>query len=140
MGKTSSVYPVTYNEHYTYQNEKKRLIGVPIGRLVEFFTQEFKEKVAYNPNPELDNEGNKHTPLSPEARYLRGSFYKKNTSGTGGIITYNILTSQGIGGVAGTAVAAVSDTITTTTTSSGTTSTTTTYGSTSSSSSSRRIL
>lgn len=80
LSKDASIYPVSNSEHETYLNEKKRLIALPTGRLVDFFTQEFKRLVEYTPHDELDSKGVKRTPISNAAKYIDRSTYRVTTT------------------------------------------------------------
>lgn len=80
LTKNQSITAVTNLEHETYVNDKKRLIGVPIGRLVEFFELEFKDLVKYHPNSELDKSGNKKTPISSGSEFIDRFYYRRDGS------------------------------------------------------------
>lgn len=68
--ETDSIYPVSNYEHEQYLNEKKRIIKLPNPTMVNLITEEFEQLVAYEQNAEMDDLGNKKTPMSVAARFL----------------------------------------------------------------------
>ncbi len=68
--ETDSIYPVSNYEHEQYLNEQKRLIKLPTPTVVNLITEEFEKLVAYEQNAEMDDLGNKKTPMSVAARFL----------------------------------------------------------------------
>ena len=68
--ETDSIYPVTNYEYENYLNEKKRQILIPIAQMVDIVQEEFEKLVAYKNHDEIDDAGNKKTPLSIAARFL----------------------------------------------------------------------
>tara|TARA_B100000287_G_scaffold377006_1_gene378551 strand:+ start:1212 stop:1958 length:747 start_codon:yes stop_codon:yes gene_type:complete len=68
-----SIYPVTNYEHENFLNEKKRLIMLPISQMLDIVVDEFKELVEYSDHEELDDLGNKKTPLSIASRFLENT-------------------------------------------------------------------
>lgn len=93
LSEGESIYPVTNIEHETYLNEKKRLIGVPNSRYVDFFKEKFAGLVAYQKNVEVDKQGNKRTPISSASKFIDRASYRRNTSTTvaasGGDLSFN---------------------------------------------------
>ena len=71
--ENESIYPVTNYEYEDYENELKRRIKIPTPPIVEMIDNEFEELIAYEPNNEIDREGNKKTPLNSSARFLDSS-------------------------------------------------------------------
>jgi len=130
--ETDSIYPVSNYEHEQYLNERKRLIKVPTPDMVNLITEEFEELVAYEPNAEMDDAGDKKTPLSVAARflditgYVTGSVDRNVDIGT--VKSYD----NGPGstviqvGAGGTTTSTTTTTASTTTTATSTTTTTTT--------------
>lgn len=80
LSKDNSIYPVSNIEYETYINEKKRLIAIPNATLVEFFERDFQDLVDYQPNKEVDAQGNKKTPNSLAGRFLNRAAYRKSSS------------------------------------------------------------
>ena len=70
LGEEQSIYPVSNYEHEQFLNEKKRLITIPTTDLANRMIDEFRDLVAYDPHAELDDEGNKRSPLSVASRFL----------------------------------------------------------------------
>ncbi len=68
--ENESIYPVTNYEYEDYQNELKRNIKLPTPPIMELIQNEFEELIAYEPNDEIDREGNKKTLLNSSARFL----------------------------------------------------------------------
>lgn len=83
LAKDQTIYPVTNMEYETYENEKKRLIGLPTTRLVEFFEEEFRDLVDYLPNAEIDDVGNKKTVLSSVGKFLNRTSYRSIQTSSG---------------------------------------------------------
>ena len=117
-----SRYPITNYEHEYAVNEQKRQILVPTGAVLDMMIEEFEDLVGYEPHSELDDQGNKKTPLSMASRFLNNigsqNFQNTglitNTGNNGGPITYDDgPTTVGSVGVSGTV------TTTSTTTSNG---------------------
>jgi len=79
LSKDQSIYPVSNIEYETYVNEKKRLIAIPNSTLVEFFERDFQDLVDYQPNKEVDAQGNKKTPNSLAGRFLNRASYRKSS-------------------------------------------------------------
>lgn len=67
---TDSIYAVTNYEYETYLNDLKRLIKIPTTQLVNMITDEFSNKLAYEPHSELDDENNKKTVLNVAQRFI----------------------------------------------------------------------
>lgn len=135
LAKSQSIYPVSNMEHETYLNEKKRLIVIPTGNLLEFFVEDFEELVEYQQSKELSEDGTKKTPLSLATRFLDRKEYRRNTSRN--VAAQETVTSFDYGPTIGgstTATAGVG--VVTTTTNTSTSSSATSSSSSSSSSSS----
>ena len=62
--------PITNYEHEYYLNEMKRGIKIPGSKMFQIITDEFENLVAYEPHSELDEYGNKKTPLNVAQRFL----------------------------------------------------------------------
>ena len=62
--KNESIYAVSNFEHEYYLNEKERQIVIPVGSMIDIMTEELEDLVAYEPHIELDDVGNKKTPIS----------------------------------------------------------------------------
>lgn len=129
LSENASIYPVSNYEHETYLNEQLRLISLPSSALVELMVSEFAELVAYEDHAELDELGNKKTPINLASKFISNVGTTQNGS---------IAVTENIGQVTSfdygpTAAGVASSTSTSTTT---TTTTTTTSTSSSSSSSS----
>ena len=71
-------------EHEYYLNEKKRQIVIPVGSMIDIMTEELEDLVAYEPHIELDDVGNKKTPISLASRFLNnlGSVTKQSPVST----------------------------------------------------------
>ena len=69
LGESQSIYPVSNYEHETFINEQKRFINIPTAGVVNKILDEFSELIAYLPHAELDDQGNKKTPLSIASRF-----------------------------------------------------------------------
>lgn len=82
LSQGQSIYPVSNIEHETYLNEKKRLIGIPNNRYVEFFKEKFASLVAYQKCPEIQPDGHKKTPISGASKFIDRATYRKSTSST----------------------------------------------------------
>jgi len=82
LSEADSIYPVSNLEHETYLNEKKRLIGIPNNRYVEFFKEKFASLVAYQKNFEIDKNGNKKTYISGASKFIDRASFRRNTSTT----------------------------------------------------------
>ena len=78
--KDQSIYPVSNIEHETFLNEKKRLIAIPNGNLLEFFLEDFSDLVSYKDCRELSEEGVKKTAISIVGKFLDRKEYRRNTS------------------------------------------------------------
>ena len=91
LGENDSIYAVSNYEHETYLNELKRFILVPTPRIIDKFVDEFEELVAYDSHAELDEAGNKKTPLSISSRFTNqagsaiGSTGNLRTAPTGAV-------------------------------------------------------
>ena len=70
LGKTESIYPVSNYEHEEFLNEKKRFIKIATPPVLELILSDFRDKVEYDPHPELDRFGDKKTPLSIASRFI----------------------------------------------------------------------
>lgn len=68
--ETESVYPVSNYEYESFENEKKRQILLPVSQMVDLIIEEFEQLIAYAPHLELDDQGNKKTPISIASRFL----------------------------------------------------------------------
>ena len=68
-----SIYPVTNYEHEQYLNEQKRHIIMPVSQMVDVVIEEFDQLVQYNIHDEVDDSGNKKTPLSIASRFLENT-------------------------------------------------------------------
>ncbi|AON99455.1 baseplate wedge component [Synechococcus phage S-RIM2] len=113
-----SRFPVTNYEHEYYLNEKKRLIRLPNSYLIDLMSSEMREQLAYQPNVEIDKQGNKKTPLSASSRFINNDAAViasgSNITALGAVTSFdNGPTSSG---VAGTSAAVVATAATTTTT------------------------
>ncbi|AHB80638.1 base plate wedge component [Synechococcus phage S-MbCM6] len=82
LSQFDSIYPVSNIEHETYLNEKKRLIGIPNNRYVEFFKEKFASLVAYKKCAEIQPDGHKKTTISGASRYIDRATFRKSTSST----------------------------------------------------------
>ncbi len=80
--------PVSNYEWEYYLNEKKRLIRIPTTLMFDIMKSEFEDLVSYESHKELDDFGNKKTPLNVAQRfldvsgYVTGSISKSNEIGT----------------------------------------------------------
>lgn len=124
--------PITNYEHEYYLNEQKRLIILPQPGLIDLMEEEMSRLLAYQPNPEVDSQGNKITPMSISTRFINN---KASLIGSGSTAAFQSVTSFDNGPAAGSVGVATSTTTTSTSASTTTTSTTTTSTTTSSSSS-----
>ena len=118
--KNESIYAVSNFEHEYYLNEKKRQIVIPVGSMIDIMTEELEDLVSYEPHNELDEVGNKKTPISLASRFLNnlGSVTKQSPVSTQNIsdITFDYgNTAAQTAGVA-TAVTTTTPATTTTTT------------------------
>ena len=75
LGETQSIYPVTNYEYEDYLNEKKRIIKLPTPPVVELILAEFEDLIAYEPHSEIDELGNKLSPLNMSSRFLNTAGY-----------------------------------------------------------------
>ena len=82
--KNESIYAVSNFEHEYYLNEKKRQIVIPVGSMIDIMVEEFEDLVSYEPHNELDEVGNKKTPISLSSRFLNnlGSVTKQSPVST----------------------------------------------------------
>ena len=87
LSKEATIYPVSNIEHETYLNEKKRLIVLPSGNLLEFFLEDFEELVDYKACRELDESGVKKTALSIVTRFLDRKEFRRSSRSSTQIIT-----------------------------------------------------
>ena len=136
LSKELSVYPVTNYEHESYLNEKSRLITIPTSRLVDFYEEQFKDLVDYQPHDEVDDFGRKRTHISLASAFLDRDAFRRSAlsniqaavSNTSGNVTFDYGDGNIVQGVAGTTTttAVVENTVTTTNTAATTTTTTTT--------------
>ena len=127
LTKEQSVYPVTNYEHESYLNEKNRLISIPTSRLVDFYEEQFKEIVDYQPHDEVDDFGRKKTHISLASAFLDRDAFRRSAlsniqaaiSNTTGTVTFDYGDGNIVQGVAGTTTVTsiVDNTVTTTTTS-----------------------
>ena len=110
-----SRFPVTNYEYEYYLNEKKRLIKLPSGYLVDLMITEMKQLLDYEPNVEVDEQGNKQTKLSAASRFINNDAAiigsATNTGTSGPVTSFN----NGPG-ESGTTLAGVATSTTTTTT------------------------
>tara|TARA_B100001250_G_scaffold84006_1_gene69338 strand:+ start:2511 stop:3290 length:780 start_codon:yes stop_codon:yes gene_type:complete len=67
--------PISNYEHEYYENEIKRGIKIPGTAMFTLITEEFENLVSYEPHSELDEFGNKKTPLNVAQRFLDVSGY-----------------------------------------------------------------
>lgn len=127
LTKEQSVYPVTNYEHESYLNEKNRLISIPTSRLVDFYEEQFKDIVDYQPHDEVDDFGRKKTHISLASAFLDRDAFRRSAlsniqaaiSNTTGTVTFDYGDGNIVQGVAGTTTVTsiVDNTVTTTTTS-----------------------
>jgi len=143
LSKELSVYPVTNYEHESYLNEKSRLISIPTSRLVDFYEEQFKEIVDYQPHDEVDDFGRKKTHISLASAFLDRDAFRRSAlsniqaavSNTSGNVTFDYGDGNIVQGVVGTTtVTSVVDNTVTTTNTAATTTTTTTSSTTNTSS------
>ena len=142
LTKEQSVYPVTNYEHESYLNEKSRLISIPTSRLVDFYEEQFKDLVDYQPHDEVDDFGRKKTHISLASAFLDRDAFRRSAlsniqaaiSNTSGNVTFDYGDGNIVQGVVGTTTvtSVVDNTVTTTNTAATTTTTTTTTTDTSS--------
>ena len=141
LSKEQSVYPVTNYEHESYLNEKSRLISIPTSRLVDFYEEQFKEIVDYQPHDEVDDFGRKKTHISLASAFLDRDAFRRSAlsniqaavSNTSGNVTFDYGDGNIVQGVVGTTtVTSVVDNTVTTTNTAATTTTTTSSSTTSS--------
>ena len=116
-----SRFPVTNYEHEYYLNEKKRLIRLPNAYLIDLISTEMKELLAYEPNVEVDRQGNKKTPLSAASRFINNDAAVQastsNITSIGAVTSFdNGPTSSGVGGSVSAAVVGVANAAVTATT------------------------
>lgn len=78
--KNESIYPVSFTEHETYLNEKKRIISLPIPGIIDTIVEQFEDLVAYKPHAEIDLEGNKKSPNSTTSKYFNAKSYKTKSN------------------------------------------------------------
>ncbi len=136
LAKELSVYPVTNYEHESYLNEKSRLISIPTSRLVDFYEEQFKDLVDYQPHDEVDDFGRKKTHISLASAFLDRDAFRRSAlsniqaaiSNTSGNVTFDYGDGNIVQGVVGTTTvtSVVDNTVTTTNTAATTTTTTTT--------------
>ena len=136
LSKEQSVYPVTNYEHESYLNEKSRLISIPTSRLVDFYEEQFKDLVDYQPHDEVDDFGRKRTHISLASAFLDRDAFRRSAlsniqaaiSNTSGNVTFDYGDGNIVQGVVGTTTvtSVVDNTVTTTNTAATTTTTTTT--------------
>ena len=134
LTKEQSVYPVTNYEHESYLNEKSRLISIPTSRLVDFYEEQFKEIVDYQPHDEVDDFGRKKTHISLASAFLDRDAFRRSAlsniqaaiSNTSGNVTFDYGDGNIVQGVVGTTTvtSVVDNTVTTTNTAATTTTTT----------------
>ena len=62
--------PFVVQANFHYLNEMKRGIKIPGSKMFQIITDEFENLVAYEPHSELDEYGNKKTPLNVAQRFL----------------------------------------------------------------------
>ena len=139
LSKELSVYPVTNYEHESYLNEKSRLISIPTSRLVDFYEEQFKEIVDYQPHDEVDDFGRKKTHISLASAFLDRDAFRRSAlsniqaavSNTSGNVTFDYGDGNIVQGVVGTTTvtSVVDNTVTTTNTAATTTTTDTSSGS-----------
>ena len=88
-----SVYPVTNYEHENYLNEQKRQILLPVSQMVDIVMEEFEQLVQYETHDELDNAGNKKTPMSIASRFIDNTGHtagsEEASADLGTIISYD---------------------------------------------------
>ena len=89
LGETQSIYPVTNYEYEDYLNEKKRIIKLPTPPVVEMILAEFEDLIAYEPHSEIDELGNKLSPLNMSSRFLN----------TAGYVTGSVAKGDNVGNV-----------------------------------------
>jgi len=145
LSKDQSIYPVSNYEHESYLNEKSRLISIPTSRLVDFYEEQFKDLVDYQPHDEVDDFGRKKTHISLASAFLDRDAFRRSAlsniqaaiSNTSGTVTFDYGDGNIVQGVAGTTTttAVVENTVTTTNTAATTTTTTTTSSTTTNTSS-----
>lgn len=90
LSETESIYPVTNYEHEYYLNEKKRLIAVPQGTMVDLILAEMEDQISYKPHGELDDAGNKKTPINISSLFIKNSSSSNTnniSSSSGEIVT-----------------------------------------------------
>ena len=136
LSKDQSIYPVSNYEHESYLNEKSRLISIPTSRLVDFYEEQFKDLVDYQPHDEVDDFGRKKTHISLASAFLDRDAFRRSAlsniqaaiSNTSGTVTFDYGDGNLVQGVAGTTatVTTVDNTPTTSTSTSTTTTTTST--------------
>jgi len=135
LSKDQSIYPVSNYEHESYLNEKSRLISIPTSRLVDFYEEQFKDLVDYQPHDEVDDFGRKKTHISLASAFLDRDAFRRSAlsniqaaiSNTSGTVTFDYGDGNIVQGVAGTtATVTVDNTPTTSTSTTTTTSSTTT--------------
>ena len=134
LSKEQSVYPVTNYEHESYLNEKSRLISIPTSRLVDFYEEQFKDLVDYQPHDEVDDFGRKKTHISLASAFLDRDAFRRSAlsniqaavSNTSGNVTFDYGDGNIVQGVVGTTTvtSVVDNTVTTTNTAATTTTTT----------------
>ena len=134
LTKEQSVYPVTNYEHESYLNEKSRLISIPTSRLVDFYEEQFKDLVDYQPHDEVDDFGRKKTHISLASAFLDRDAFRRSAlsniqaaiSNTSGNVTFDYGDGNIVQGVVGTTTvtSVVDNTVTTTNTAATTTTTT----------------
>tara|TARA_B100001996_G_scaffold75869_1_gene56030 strand:- start:1055 stop:1834 length:780 start_codon:yes stop_codon:yes gene_type:complete len=101
--------PISNYEWEYYLNEKKRMIRIPTTLMFDVMNSEFENLIAYEPHSELDEFGNKKTPLNVAQRfldvsgYVTGSISKSDEIGT--------VTSYDYGPSATTSTAGVATTV-----------------------------
>lgn len=75
--KANTRVAITNYDYEEYENEQKKWILIPTPTTVALMKDELEEKLTYKKCPELDEQGNKKTPMS-----LVGRFLSKNTGVT----------------------------------------------------------
>ncbi|AOV59940.1 baseplate wedge component [Synechococcus phage S-CAM8] len=125
--------PITNYEHEYYLNEQKRLIVLPQPGLIDLMEEEMRTLLAYQPNIEIDDQGNKITPMSISTRFINN---KSSSTGSGTTATSQSVSSFDNGPATGSVGVSTSTATTTAVTTAAASTSTATIPTTSTSSSS----
>lgn len=131
LSKGNSIVLISNYEHEEYLNELKRFIKLPTPTTVALMKDEMNEGLIYKNCPELDEDGNKKTPVSLVSRFLTNNTAVTRTQN----VQTEIVTSFDTAAAATGAVGISTSSSTSTTSDTSTSSSSSSSGSSSSSSS-----